>query len=45
MSKQHGSVSMREVVEKTFAGIVAAAIIALIGGGTMAMCLPGALLA
>jgi hypothetical protein len=41
MSKQHGAVSMREVVEKAFAGIIAAAILAFVVGGTMAMCLPG----
>ena len=36
-----GKVSVREAVESVCAGIVAAAILLFVAGGTVAMCLPG----
>jgi hypothetical protein len=40
MNKSNDSLSLRSVVEKVFAGIAAAAIIAFISAGTLAMCFP-----
>jgi hypothetical protein len=41
MNKHTDSLSLRNVVEKVFAGFAAAVIIALISAGTVAMCFPG----
>jgi hypothetical protein len=41
MSKQI-SASVRERAEAFFAGVFSAAVIALVAGGTLAMCVPGA---
>jgi hypothetical protein len=40
MNKSTDSHSLRSVVEKVFAGIAAAAIIAFVSAGTVAMCFP-----
>jgi hypothetical protein len=40
MNKHTDSFSLRTIVEKVFAGIAAAAIIAFISAGTVAMCFP-----
>jgi hypothetical protein len=40
MGKQNGVVSIREAVEKVFAGVASAVIVAFIATGTIAMCLP-----
>jgi hypothetical protein len=40
MNKPTDSYSLRSVVEKVFAGIAAAAIIAFVSAGTVAMCFP-----
>jgi hypothetical protein len=40
MNKPTDSNSLRSVVEKVFAGIAAAAIIAFVSAGTVAMCFP-----
>ena len=40
MNKPTDSYSLRNVVEKVFAGIAAAAIIAFVSAGTVAMCFP-----
>ena len=40
MNKPTDSFSLRSVVEKVFAGFAAAAIIAFVSAGTVAMCLP-----
>jgi hypothetical protein len=42
MSKQQGSFSVRRAVERVFAGALSAAVCALVAGGTLAMCVPGA---
>lgn len=44
MIKQHGSTSLRTALEQAFAGLVFAAVAALVVGGTIAMCLPSATL-
>ena len=40
MNKPTDSYSLRSVVEKVFAGIAVAAIIAFVSAGTVAMCFP-----
>ena len=40
MSKHIGSFSLRAIVEKAFAGVAFAAIVAVISAGTAAMCFP-----
>jgi hypothetical protein len=40
MNKPNDSYSLRSIVEKVFAGIAAAAIIAFVSAGTVAMCFP-----
>jgi hypothetical protein len=40
MNKHTDSLSLRTVVEKVFAGFAAAAIIAFVSVGTVAMCFP-----
>jgi hypothetical protein len=40
MNQPTDSNSLRSVVEKVFAGIAAAAIIAFVSAGTVAMCFP-----
>ncbi|HEY7639123.1 MAG TPA: hypothetical protein VH814_05315 [Steroidobacteraceae bacterium] len=41
MSNRIGSVSLRAVVENTFAGVAFAAVVAVISAGTAVMCFPG----
>jgi hypothetical protein len=41
MSKHIGSVSLRGVVENTFAAFAFVATVAVISAGTVAMCFPG----
>ena len=41
MSKHIGSFSLRAFLESTFAGLAFAATVAVISGGTAAMCFPG----
>jgi hypothetical protein len=45
MNKHNGRVSIRKAVEKTFAALIAAAILTFIVSGTYAMCVPTAALA
>jgi len=40
MNKPNDSLSLRSIVEKVFAGFAAAAIIAFVSAGTVAMCFP-----
>lgn len=40
MNKPNDSFSLRTVIEKAFAGVAAALIIAFISAGTVAMCFP-----
>jgi hypothetical protein len=40
MNKPNDSLSLRSIVEKVFAGFAAAAIIAFVCAGTVAMCFP-----
>jgi hypothetical protein len=40
MNKHTDSFSLRSVVEKVFAGVAAAAIVAFVSAGTVAMCFP-----
>ena len=40
MNKYNDSFSLRNVVEKVFVGFAAAAIVAFVSAGTMAMCFP-----
>ena len=40
MNKPTDNLSIRAIVEKVFAGVAAAAIIAFISAGTVAMCFP-----
>jgi hypothetical protein len=40
MSKHTDSLSLRNVVEKVFAGVAAAAIIVFVSAGIVAMCFP-----
>jgi hypothetical protein len=42
MNKHNGRISIRKAMEKTFAGVIAAAILAFIASGTYAMCVPTA---
>lgn len=41
MSNHGGSFSVRKVIEKAFAAIASAAILASVGTATVAMCFPG----
>jgi hypothetical protein len=43
MSRHFRKVSPRQAVEDVFAGIVSAAILALVAGGTISMCVPDVL--
>ena len=40
MNKQTDSFSLRKVVEKVFVGFAAAAMLAFVSAGTVAMCFP-----
>jgi hypothetical protein len=40
MNKPNDSFSLRNVVEKVFAGFAAAVIVAFVGAGTAVMCFP-----
>jgi hypothetical protein len=42
MRNQDQKFSFRKAVESAFAGVMSAAILAVIAGGTIAMCVPGA---
>ena len=41
LNKHTDSLSLRKVVEKVFAGVAAAGVVAFISVGTVAMCFPG----
>lgn len=41
MSNHGGSFSVRKVIEKAFAAIASAAVLASVGTATVAMCFPG----
>lgn len=41
LNKHTDSLSLRNVVEKVFAGVAAAGVVAFICVGTVAMCFPG----
>ena len=45
MSKLHEAPSVRKLIERVFTGLAAATIVAFVAVGTVAMCLPGAVVA
>jgi hypothetical protein len=45
MSKLHEAPSVRKLIERVFTGLAAVTIVAFVAVGTVAMCLPGAVVA